>query len=123
MTTFNTAKVVASPSATASDATSFIPVIGSAKIRFSLSAAGAVNPSVWRWQRCNDAAMLTGCKFVTSSEPANNAYTEYTPAAGSDTDVGKYLQAYVYYADTGNGNAWTQGKTPVLGPVAAAPTP
>ena len=122
VTTFNTAKVVASPAATASDATSFIPVIGSTKIRFSLSAAGAVNPSVWRWQRCNDAAMLTGCKFVTSSEPAGNAYTEYTPTAGSDSDVGKYLQAYVYYADTGNGNAWTRGVTPVLGPVAAAPS-
>ena len=121
VTTFNTAKVVASPSATASDATSFIPVIGSAKIRFSLSAAGASNPSIWRWQRCNDAAMLTGCKFITSSEPASNAYTEYTPTAGSDTDVGKYLQAYVYYADGGNGNGWTRGETPVLGPVAAAP--
>ena len=120
VTTFNTAKVVASPSATASDVASFIPVVG-VKIRFSLSAAGAVNPSVWRWKRCNDAAMLTGCKFVTSSEPDNYAYTEYTPAAGSDSDMGKYLQAYVYYADGGNGNAWTRGKTPVLGPVAALP--
>ena len=121
MTTFNTAKVVVSPAATASDVASFIPVVG-VKIRFGLSAAGAVNPSVWRWKRCNDAAMLTGCKFVTSLEPANNAYTEYTPAAGSDSDVGKYLQAYVYYAGGGNGNGWTRGETPVLGPVAAATT-
>ena len=120
-TTFNTAKVVALPGATAADVSSFIPVVGE-KIRFSLSAAGAVNPSVWRWQRCDDAAMLTGCKFVTSSEPDNYAYTEYTPTAGSDSDVGKYLQAYVYYADGGNGNGWTRGKTPVLGPVAAAPS-
>ena len=66
--------------------------------------------------------MLTGCKFVTSSEPVGNAYSEYTPAAGTDSDVGKYLQAYVYYADSGNNNAWTRSKTPVLGPVAAAPT-
>ena len=117
--TFNTAKVVSSPGAAASDVSSFVPVVGE-KIRLSLSAAGASSPGVWRWKRCDDAAMLTGCKFVVSSEPANNAYTEYTPAAGTDTDVGKYLQAYVYYADSGNGNAWTRGKTPVLGPVAAA---
>ena len=64
--------------------------------------------------------MATNCKFRSSSEPANNAYTEYTPAAGTDTDVGKYLRAYAYYADTANSNAWTRTQTPVLGPVVAA---
>ena len=122
LTTVNTAEVAGAPGASAADAASGIPIVGE-KIRFSLSAAGATSPGAWRWKRCDDAAMLTGCKFfVTSSGPAGNAYTEYTPVAGTDSDVGKYLQAYVYYADSGNNNAWTRAKTPVLGPVAAAPT-
>ena len=123
LTTVNTAAVVSSPGTTAADAAfPAIPIVGQ-KIRLSISATGATSPGLWRWQRCDDAAMETGCKFVASSEPANNAYTEYTPAAGTDSDVGKYLQAYVYYADSGNNNAWTRAKTPVMGPVvAAAPT-
>ena len=125
LTTVNTAAVAGAPGVAAPDPTSVIPaipIIGE-KIRFSRPAVGASGPGVWRWQRCDDAAMQTGCQFVASSEPANNAYTEYTPAAGTDTDVGKYLQAYVYYADRGNNNAWTRAKTPIMGPVvAAAPT-
>ena len=123
LTTVNTAAVTNTPGVTATDATfPAIPTVGQ-KIRLSLSATGATSPGLWRWQRCDDTAMQTGCKFVVSSEPANNAYTEYTPTAGTDSDVGKYLQAYVYYADRGNNNAWTRAKTPVMGPVvAAAPT-
>ena len=122
LTTVNTAEVAGAPGASAADAASGIPIVGE-KIRFSLSAAGATSPGAWRWKRCDDAAMLMGCKFfVTSSEPAGNAFTEYTPVAGTDSDVGKYLQAYVYYVDSGNNNAWTRAKTPVLGPVAAATT-
>ena len=123
LNTVNTAAVANAPGVTASDAAfPAIPIVGQ-KIRLSVSTTGVTSPGLWRWKRCDDAAMLTGCKFVASSEPANNAYTEYTPAAGSDTDVGKYLQAYVYYADSGNNNAWTRAKTPVMGPVvAAAPT-
>ena len=125
LTTVNTAAVAGAPGASVPDPASVIPaipIIGE-KIRFSRPAAGASGPAVWRWQRCDDAAMQTACKFVTSSEPANNAYTEYTPVARTDSDVGKYLQAYVYYADSGNNNAWTRAKTPVMGPVvAAAPT-
>ena len=123
LTTVNTAPVANAPGVTASDAAfPAIPIVGQ-KIRLSLSATGASGPGLWRWQRCDDAAMQIGCQFVVSSEPADNAYTEYTPAAGTDTDVGKYLQAYVYYADSGNNNAWTRAKTPVMGPVvAAAPT-
>ena len=120
LTTVNTAPVANAPGVTAADA-SFpaIPIAGQ-KIRLSLSATGATSPGLWRWQRCDDAAMLTGCKFVASSEPAGNAYTEYTPTAGTDSDVGKYLQAYAYYADSGNSNAWTRAKTLVMGPVVAA---
>ena len=123
LTAEQTAKVVSAPGATAADATSGIPIVG-LTIRHRLSATGSTNPYVWRWQRCDDAAMTTNCKFRSSSEPADNAYTEYTPVAGTDTDVGKYLQAYVYYIDTANSNAWTRTQTPVLGPVvAAAPAP
>ena len=123
LTTVNTAAVANAPGVTASEATfPAIPIVGQ-KIRLSVSATGAASPGLWRWQRCDDAAMQTGCQFVASSEPANNAYTEYTPVAGADSDVGKYLQAYVYYADSGSNNAWTRAKTPVMGPVvAAAPT-
>ena len=126
LTTVNTAKVVAASTATASATLSVTPVVG-VKLRYDNAAyvaAGAANRTAWRWQRCDDAAMTTNCKFRASSEPADNAYTEYTPAAGTDTDVGKYLQAYVYYTDTANSNAWTRTQTPILGPVvAAAPAP
>ena len=121
LTTVNTAAVAGAPGATASGAAfPAIPIVGQ-KLRLTLSATGATSPGLWRWQRCDDAAMETGCKFVASSEPANNSYTEYTPAAGTDSDVGKYLQAYVYYVGSGNGDAWTRAKTPVMGPVVAPP--
>ena len=119
LNTVNTGAVASTPAAVA--AAPVIPIVGQ-KIRFSLPVSGATASGAWRWKRCDDAAMLTGCKSVASSGPANNAYTEYTPVAGTDSDVGKYLQAYVYYADSGNNNAWTRSKTPALGPVAAAPT-
>ena len=122
LTTVNTAQVSQSSAATVSGDFLPVPIVGE-KIRFLLPANGAANPGVWRWKRCNDAAMQTGCQFVTASEPANQAHSEYTPAAGTDTDAGKYLQVYVYYADRANNNAWTQAKTPALGPVAAAPPP
>ena len=120
LTTVNTAKVSHPSAAMVSGGFLPVPIVGE-KIRFVLPANGAANPGAWRWKRCNDAAMQTGCKFLTSSEPANQAHSEYTPAAGTDTDAGKYLQVYVYYADSANNNAWTQAKTPALGPVAAAP--
>lgn len=94
--TFNTAKAVALPGAAVLDATAFIPVVRE-KIRFSLSAARASNSSIRHWQRYNDAAIQTGCKFVTAAKPGNNAYSEYTPIAVTAIDVGKYRQAYIYY--------------------------
>ena len=123
LVTANTAKVVSAPSATAAGVTSIFPIVGQ-RIRHRLSATGAAKPGVWRWQRCDDALMTTNCQFLNSSEPADNAHTEYTPAAGTDTDVGKYRQAYAYYSNGGNGNVWMRTQTSILGPVvAAAPAP
>ena len=76
----------------------------------------------WRWQRCDDAAMTTNCKLC-AIQRAQRCPTEYTPAAGTNTDVGKYLRAYAYYAGSSNSSAWTRTQTPVLGPVVAAPAP
>ena len=65
--------------------------------------------------------MTTNCKLIAQSNPVTDAHTEYTPVAGTDTDVGKYLRAYAYYTDTTtNSNAWTRTQTPILGPVVAA---
>ena len=125
LTTRNTAKVLTANTATAGGAPGVTPIAGE-KLRYDYApyaAAGATNRTAWRWQRCDDAAMTTNCKLAQSGS-ATQTYTEYTPAAGTDTDVGKYLRAYAYYADTANSNAWTRTQTPVLGPVvAAAPAP
>ena len=118
LTTVNTAKVIAASAAPAGSVMSIAPIVGE-KLRCYPSATGAANRTAWRWQRCDDAAMTTNCKLAQSGSAAQ-AYTEYTPVAGTDTDVGKYLRAYAYYADTANSNAWTRTQTPVLGPVVAA---
>ena len=125
LTTVNTAKVIADTTATAARTTAAAPMVG-LKLRYQLSGVTAANRTAWRWLRCDDAAMTSNCKLAHST-PVTQAHTEYTPVAGTDTDVGKYLQAYAYYANSGNGNAWTRTQTPVLGPVVAAapaaPTP
>ena len=119
--TVNIAKVIAASTATAARTTAAAPMVR-LKLRYQLSGVTAANRTAWRWQRCDDAAMTTNCKLRARSNPTADAHTEYTPVAGTDTDVGKYLRAYVYYAD--NGNAWTRTQTAVLGPVvAAAPAP
>ena len=121
LTTVNTAKVIAASAATSGSAATGTPIVGE-KLRYDNAAyatAGATNRTAWRWQRCDDAAMTTNCKLAQSGSAAQT-YTEYTPVAGTDTDVGKYLRAYAYYADTANSNAWTRTQTPVLGPVVAA---
>ena len=122
LTTVNTAKVIAATTATAARTTAAAPMVG-LKLRYQLSGVTAANRTNWRWQRCDDAAMTANCQLRAQSNPIDDAHTEYTPAAGTDTDVGKYLRAYVYYADSGNSNAWTRTQTPVLGPVVAAPAP
>ena len=119
LTTHRTAKVVSNANAPVIAATS-APIVGE-KLRYYLSATGATHRTAWQWQRCDNAAMTTNCVLRTQSNSASDAHTEYTPVAGTDSDVGKYLQAHAYYADSANGGTWTRTETPVLGPVVAAP--
>ena len=125
LTTINTAKALAASTAAAGATLSVTPVVG-VKLRYDsapYAAASATHRTAWRWQRCDDAAMTANCQLLAQSNPNTDAHTEYTPSAGTDTDVGKYLRAYAYYADTANSSAWTRTQTPVLGPVIAAPPP
>ena len=118
-TSDRTAKVVSNSTAPSTAATS-VPIVG-AKLRYYLSVAGATHRTAWQWRRCDDAAMTSNCVLRSQSNAARDAHTEYTPAAGSDSDVGKYLQAYAYYAANDAGKTWTRAQSPVLGPVVAAP--
>ena len=113
LTTVNTAKVVASTTATTATTTALRPIVGN-KVQYGISVTGAADYA-WRWQRCDNAGMTTNCVYVAE---ATTATAEYTPVAG---DVGKYLQAYAYYAANDAGKTWTRTETPVLGPVIAAP--
>ena len=119
LTTDRTAKVVSNANAPVTAATS-APIVGE-KLRYYLSADGATHRTAWQWQRCDDAAMTGNCVLRAQTNSASDAHTEYTPAAGEDSDVGKYLQAYAYYADNDAGKTWTRTESPVLGPVVAAP--
>ena len=110
LTTVNTAKVVAATTATAvAGAVAFVPdVTVGAELEYAVSGAGATDHS-WRWRRCANKEMTSGCAYVGDGAAA------YRIVA---SDVGKYLSAYVYFAD---GSAWKRTTTPVLGPVVAAP--
>ena len=119
LTSGSTAKVVSNATVPATAAAS-APIVGE-KLRYYLSAAGATHRTAWQWRRCDDAVMRTHCKLITQSNSASDAHTEYTPVAGTDTDVGKYLQAYAYYAANDAGKTWTRAESPVLGPVVVAP--
>ena len=121
LTTANTAKVTAAPAASA--AVTVVPIVGE-KLRYALPAGVTLPDGVtveWRWMSCVDAKM-TSCALRHQSNLMFDAHTEYTPVAGTDTDVGKYLRAYAYYAANDAGKTWTRTETPVLGPVVAAPT-
>ena len=96
------------------------PIVGE-KLRYYLSASGATHRTAWQWERCDDAAMTTNCVRRAQSNSTSDDHTEYTPVAGTDSDVGKYLQAYAYYAANDAGKTWTRTETPVLGPVVAVP--
>ena len=123
LTTVNTARVVTAATATAGAAATVVTMVGK-PLHYqhaAFTAAGAANRTGWQWQRCDDAAMTTNCKLRGQSNSLTDAHTAYTPVAGADTDVGKYLRAYAYYSDSGNSNAWTRTQTPVLGPVVTAP--
>ena len=86
----------------------------------AVTAAVAANRTAWRWQRCDAAAMATNCKLAQSGSSTQTC-TESTPAAGADTDVGKYLRAYAYHADSANSNVGMRTQTPIVVPVVAAP--
>ena len=118
LTTVNTAKVVAATTASAGTAATAVAMVGKqlSYQHASVTAAGTANRTAWRWQRCDNAAMTANCVHLAAS---TTAIAEYTPVAG---DVGKYLRAYAYYADSANSDAWTRTQTPVLGPVVAVPT-
>ena len=120
LTTANTGAVVAVSSVMAG-APAPLPVVGE-KLRYGIGAAGATDIQTWHWRRCDDLAMTTNCQAVTATVLTNKAHSEYTPTAGAGdaTDVGKYLQAHVYYAASDAAKTWTRATTPVMGPVAAA---
>ncbi len=119
LTTYNTAKVAAKADAEpAADATTFVPDVAvGRRLEFSVHAAAddadgdgeSVSYQTYRWQRCADRAMTAECRYLPAGAAA------YTITAA---DVGKYLRAYVYYAE---GAAWKRAASPVLGPVVAAP--
>ena len=109
----NTARVVATMTATeVAGATAFVPEVSvGSRLQYALSGAGATAPA-WRWQMCDNQAMTAHCYY----EPAGTAAYTIPPTA-----IGRYLRAYVYYAE---GGVWKRATTPVLGPVtlsAAAP--
>ena len=119
LTTYNTAKVIAKAAAErAADATTFVPDVAvGRRLEFAVPAVAddadgdgeSVSHQTYRWQRCADRAMTTECRYLPAGAAA------YTITAA---DVGKYLRAYVYYAE---GAAWKRAASPVLGPVVAAP--
>ena len=102
----NTARVVSSTTAAAvAGATVFVPEVSvGSRLQYALTAAGAASPA-WRWQMCDNQAMTAHCYY----EPAGTASYTIPPTA-----IGRYLRAYVYYAE---GGVWKRAATPVLGPV------
>ena len=102
----NTARVVASTTATAvTGATAFVPEVSvGRRLQYALTGAGASAPA-WRWEMCDDRAMTAHCHY----EPGGTAAYIISPAA-----IGRYLRAYVYYAE---GGVWKRATTPILGPV------
>ena len=108
LTTVNTAKVVAATTAGAG-AVALVPdVTVGTELEYAASGAGTTDHS-WHWQHCTNNAMTSGCAYIGDNTAA------YRIVAA---DVGKYLRAYVYFAD---GSAWKRATTPVLGPVVATP--
>ena len=49
-------------------------------------------------------AMVAALARISPTTPLSM----YTLTEGNETYAGKYLQAYVYYTDTGNNGAWTR---------------
>ena len=55
--------------------------------------------------------MTGNCVRRAQSNSARDAHTEYTPVAGTDSNVGIYLRAYAYYAANA-GKTWTRTEPP-----------
>ena len=108
LTTVNTAKVVAATTAGAGTVALVPDVTVGTELEYAVSGAGTADHS-WHWQHCTNNAMTSGCAYIGDNTAA------YRIVAA---DVGKYLRAYVYFAE---GSAWKRATTPVLGPVVAAP--
>jgi len=121
VTSGKTAKVVSNANIP-ENAAKQAPIVGK-QLRYYLPDAGETHHATWQWRRCDDATMQTGCKLLTPNNSRNSRYTVYTPVAGADTDVGKYLQTYTYYAANDAAQTWTRAESPVLGPVVAATSP
>ena len=110
LTTYNTAKVVARTTAeSAADTSAFVPDVAVGR-RLEYAIPGAdITHQTYRWQQCANPEMTRECRYLPTGAAA------YTITAA---DLGKYLRAYVYYAE---GAAWKRAESPVHGPVIAAP--
>ena len=92
LTAVNTAKVAAANTAATGGTLAATPVAGQ-QLRCnspSYAAAGSANRRVWRWPRCDDAAINANCKLRAQTHPAPNAHTEYTPVAGAGADAARH---------------------------------
>ena len=56
-----------------------------------LNPQANVAPEQWRWQRCDDASMTSGCTNLWSK------YWRQLQYSPSTADKDKYLRAYAYY--------------------------
>ena len=110
LTTYNTAKVMARATAeSVADAAAFVPDVAVGR-RLEYAVTGDdITHQTYRWQQCANPEMTRECRYL----PTGAAAYAITAA-----DIGKYLRAYVYYAE---GAAWKRAATPVHGPVVAAP--
>ena len=100
--------VVAGSFATASTT----PKVGQSIV---LNPQANVAPDQWRWKRCDDASMTSGCTNLWSK------YWRQLQYSPSTADEGKYLRAYAY--DTTATSTWSRVETPVAGPVGPAAKP
>ena len=118
LTTANTGEVVA-VSSVAAGVTQLTPVVGAAIHHRIAPTAGIAATSIhrWRWLRCDTAAMTGATCIIAASSAKGSATASYTPSAA---DVGKYLQAHIYYAASDVAKTWTRTQGPLLGPVIAA---
>ena len=80
-----------------------------------LNPQANITPDQWRWERCDDASMTSGCTNLWSK------YWRQLQYSPSTADKDKYLRAYAY--DTTATSTWSRVETPVAGPVGPAAKP